>query len=39
VIKFKEKMVGLEEYLKENNIDYNMLPIDIEDGILMLIKK
>lgn len=39
VIKFKEKMVGLWEYLEENNIDFNVLPIDIDDWIMMIIKK
>ena len=38
VIKFKEKMVGLYEFLKEKNIDYEIIPIDKDDGI-MLIKK
>lgn len=38
VIKFKEKMVGLWEYLEENNISYNVLPIDEDDGVMMIIK-
>lgn len=38
VIKFREKMVGLWEYLEEQNIKYNIIPIDIEDWILMIIK-
>lgn len=38
VIKFKEKMIWLREYLEEKNIKYNLIPIDIEDGILMIIK-
>lgn len=38
VIKFKEKMVWLWEYLDENNISYNVLPIDIDDWIMMIIK-
>lgn len=38
VIKFREKMVGLWEYLEENNISYNTLPIDIDDGVMMIIK-
>lgn len=38
VIKFKEKMVWLWEYLEENNIRYNILPIDEDDGIMMIIK-
>ncbi len=39
VIKFKEKMVWLWEYLEENNISYNTLPIDPDDGIMMIIKQ
>lgn len=39
VIKFREKMVGFWEYLEEKNIEYNIIPIDIEDGIVMIIKK
>jgi hypothetical protein len=39
VIKFKEKMVWLFVFLKENRIDYNVLPIDIDDGVMMIIKK
>jgi len=38
VIKFKEKMVWLWEYLEENNIEYNVLPIDIDDGVMMIVK-
>jgi predicted O-methyltransferase YrrM len=38
VIKFKEKMTWLWEYLEENNIEYNVLPIDLDDGIMMIIK-
>lgn len=38
VIKFREKMVWLWEYLEENNISYNTLPIDIDDGVMMIIK-
>lgn len=38
VIKFKEKMWWLESYLKEKNIIYNILPIDLDDGILMIVK-
>lgn len=38
VIKFKEKMVWLWEYLEANNISYNVLPIDIDDGVMMIIK-
>lgn len=39
VIKFRDKMVGLHEYLAENNIPYNIIPVDIDDGIIMIIKK
>jgi len=38
VIKFKEKMVWLWEYLYEKNIDFNVLPIDVDDGVMMIIK-
>lgn len=38
VIKFKEKMVWLWEYLEENNISYNILPIDKDDWVMMIIK-
>jgi predicted O-methyltransferase YrrM len=38
VIKFKEKMTWLWEYLEENNIEYNVLPIDLDDGIMMITK-
>lgn len=38
VIKFKEKMVWLYEYLQKNNIDYNVIPIDWDDWIMMIIK-
>lgn len=39
VIKFKEKMIWLEEYLKQNKIKHNIIPIDIEDWIIMIIKE
>lgn len=39
VIKFKEKMNWFEYYLQKNNIDYNIIPIDIDDGIIMIIKE
>lgn len=39
VIKFREKMVGFWEYLEEKNISYNIIPIDVDDGIVMIIKK
>lgn len=43
VIKFnkvenKEKMKSLYEYVEENNIDYNVIPIDWDDGIMMIIR-
>lgn len=38
VIKFKHKMVWLWEYLEENNISYNTLPIDVDDWVMMIIK-
>ncbi|QFR39709.1 hypothetical protein A9Q91_05870 [Candidatus Gracilibacteria bacterium 28_42_T64] len=38
VIKFKEKMVGLWEYLEKNNIEFNVIPIDIDDGVMMIVK-
>ena len=38
VIKFKEKMVWLWEYLEEKNITFNIVPIDEDDGIMMIVK-
>ncbi len=38
VIKFREKMVWLWEYLEENNIGFNVLPIDIDDWLMMIVK-
>ena len=38
VIKFREKMVWLWEYLEENKIEFNVLPIDEDDGIMMIVK-
>jgi predicted O-methyltransferase YrrM len=38
VIKFREKMIGFWEYLENNNIEYNVIPIDIDDGIVMIVK-
>ncbi len=38
VIKFKEKMAWLWGYLEKNNIKYNIIPIDLDDWILMIIK-
>lgn len=39
VIKFKEKMVWLWEYLEEHNITYNVLPIDEDDWVMMIVKE
>ena len=39
VIKFKEKMDGFEEFLEKNKIAYNVLPIDLDDGVIMIIKE
>ncbi|MDQ7022524.1 MAG: class I SAM-dependent methyltransferase [Candidatus Gracilibacteria bacterium] len=39
VIKFKNKMPGFKEFLKEYNISHNILPIDIDDGVMMIIKQ
>ncbi len=39
VLKFKDKMPTLWTYLEENKIKYNILPIDPDDGILMMIKE
>jgi len=39
VIKFKDKMVWLDEYLEKNKIPFNVLPIDIDDWIMMIIKE
>jgi len=38
VIKFREKMVGLFEYLEEKNIRHHILPIDGDDGICMIVR-
>jgi len=38
VVKFREKMVWLFEYLQENNIRFHILPIDDDDGICMIIR-
>ncbi|MFA5917325.1 MAG: class I SAM-dependent methyltransferase [Candidatus Gracilibacteria bacterium] len=38
VIKFKHKMLSLYDYIEENNIKYNIIPIDEDDGIMMIIK-
>ena len=38
VIKFREKMVWLWEYLEENKIEFNVLPIDIDDWVMMIVR-
>ena len=38
VIKFKHKMLSLYDYLEENKIKHNIIPIDEDDGIMMIIK-
>ncbi|MDD3793197.1 MAG: class I SAM-dependent methyltransferase [Candidatus Gracilibacteria bacterium] len=38
VLKFKDKMTTLRDYLERIKIKYNIIPIDIDDGILMIIK-
>lgn len=39
VLKFRDKMKTLRDYLEKNKIEYNILPIDPDDGVLMIIKK
>jgi predicted O-methyltransferase YrrM len=38
VIKFGDKMVWLYEYLDKNNIIFHVIPIDGDDGIMMIVK-
>ncbi len=38
VIKFKHKMIWLDDFLEKHDISYNILPIDSDDGIMMIIK-
>ena len=38
VIKFRKKMVWLWEYLEEKNINFNVLPIDEDDWVMMIVK-
>ncbi len=38
VIKFKVKMQSLYDYLEEKKIPYNIIPIDIDDWIIMIVK-
>lgn len=39
VIKFRNKMNWFEEFLEKNDIKYNVIPVDIDDGIIMIIKE
>ena len=39
VIKFREKMWWFWEYLEKNKLEYNILPIDEDDGILFMLKE
>lgn len=38
VIKFREKMVWLYEYLEENSIDFTIIPVDIDDWVMIIVK-
>lgn len=38
VIKFKDKMVWLYEFLEEEKIIFNVIPIDYDDWIMMILK-
>lgn len=38
VIKFKEKMLSLYDFLEDKKISYNIIPIDPDDWIIMIIK-
>jgi len=38
VVKFREKMIWLWEYLENNKIVYNIIHIDIDDWVIMVIK-
>jgi predicted O-methyltransferase YrrM len=38
VILYEEKMKNLYEYLDKENIIYNIIPIDVQDGVIMIIK-
>jgi len=39
VIKFREKMWDFWEYLEKNKLEYSLLPIDIDDWILFMVKE
>jgi predicted O-methyltransferase YrrM len=38
VIKFKDKMIWFYEYLEDNDISFHLIPIDEDDGIIMIVK-
>lgn len=38
VILFKEKMLDLYDYLEKESIIYNVIPIDVNDGVIMIVK-
>lgn len=38
VIKFAHKMSNFYEFLEENNVDYSVLKIDEDDGVIMIVK-
>jgi predicted O-methyltransferase YrrM len=39
VIKFREKMVGLYEFLEDKNIVFELIQIDADDGIMIIHEK
>lgn len=39
VIKFKEKMQNFYDYLEKEHIDFSIIPIDDDDGIMMIINQ
>ncbi|MDD5213261.1 MAG: class I SAM-dependent methyltransferase [Candidatus Gracilibacteria bacterium] len=38
VIKFRHKMESFYEYMEEIGLEYNLLPIDEDDGVIMIVK-
>jgi len=38
VIKFAHKMSNFYEFLEENDVDYSVLKIDEDDGVIMIVK-
>jgi predicted O-methyltransferase YrrM len=38
VILFREKMQDLYIHLEENNITYNVIPIDVNDWVMLIVK-